>query len=335
VSRRRGRGRRGAGLSVPGMVPGMVLGTALGMALATTLGAGLVALPAAAAQPDAPPAAATLTVELAPREITVGDRVEAVLTLRGAAATLPAFPVWEEHWGDAEILAAAPPVDEGGGVWRQRLALTVFVTGLATLPAVDVSLPAAAATATSEPQVITVRSVLPADDAEAAPQAPEPVRALPAGGLFWWSAGLLGLGCAALAAFVLRRARAVQGAVAALALGPFEALEAALARLRRENEVERLVTGMSLELRRYLGRAIGFRAAEATTTEVQRGLRDKSLPADLVRDTLGLLREADRVKFARGRADRDWAGRRLEDVAALARRVEEWLEPESGVEAAP
>ncbi len=241
----------------------------------------------------------------------------------------PSFPVWEGHWGDAEILSVELPLDEGGGVWRQRLALTVFETGLATLPAIEVRVPAAAETetVTSAPQVIDVRSVLPADEAEAAPQAPEPVRALPVGGGFWWAVAALTLGCLGLAYFVWRKASEIGRALASLALSPFDALGEALERLRREADAERLVTGLSLELRRYLGRSVGFRAAEGTTTEVQRGLREGALPPELVRETMSLLREADRIKFARGEADRDWAGRRLDDAAALARRVEEWLRP--------
>ncbi len=288
----------------------------------------------APAQPTATSAAPelpTLTVELEPTAIAVGDRVEAVLTLStsGALSGPPSFPVWEEHWGDAEILATGLPVDEGRGVWSQRLALTVFETGVATLPSIEVRVPEAAdtSTATSPPGIIEVRSVLPADESEVMPQAPDPVRALPAGGAFWWVVAILFLGCLVLAYFVWRKASEVGRALASLALSPFDALGQALQRLRRETDAEQLVTGLSLELRRYLGRAVGFRAAEGTTTEVQRGLRDRALPPELLRETMGLLREADRIKFARGAADRDWAGRRLDDGAALARRVEDWLRP--------
>jgi hypothetical protein len=306
----------------------------LAFPLAGFVAAGLALAGLASAQapaPAEPVETPKLSVEIAPLTIAVGDRVEAVLTLRAGAGLSgpPSFPVWEEHWGDAEILATELPMDEGGGVWRQRLSLTVFATGLATLPAVEVRVPRAEETlaATSPAQVIEVRSVLPEDEAEAVPRPPDAVRALPVGGGFWWVVAILGLGCLVLAYFVWRKASEIGRTLASLALSPFEALGKALERLRRETDAERLVTGLSLELRRYLGRAVGFRAAEGTTTEVQRGLREGSLPPELVRETMSLLREADRIKFGRGAADRDWAGRRLEDAAALSERVEDWLRP--------
>jgi hypothetical protein len=285
------------------------------------------------------PLEASLTVEVSTTTATVGDRLDATLTFTAGAplAEPPRFPIWEEHWGDAEILEVDEPVDEGNGVWRQHLALTLFETGLATLPAVEVEMPTTglAATVTSEPTIVDVESVLPSGEEEIAPQPPEPVRALPAGRSFWWAAAILGSACAILGFLLLRAMHRVHTALAALALSPIEALGQAIRRLRAEPDPERLFTGLSLELRRYLGRAIGFPAAEGTTTEIQRQLRDQQLSPDLIRETLALLREADQIKFARRATDPERAGRRLDDAERLARDVEEWLRPPTEDEAEP
>ena len=72
-------------------------------------------------------------VEVAPEFITVGDRVEAKLTLvwdGGTPASQPRFPAWQETWGDAEVLAAgeieAFKYPSGRWVYSQTVVLTAF-----------------------------------------------------------------------------------------------------------------------------------------------------------------------------------------------------------------
>jgi hypothetical protein len=292
----------------------------------------LAQVPAAGKNPDSavPP---RLTVELTPQSISIGDQVEVLLTLEieASPAAAPRFPTWGQHWGDAEVLAVDEPQDEGNGIWRQRLSITVFETGLATLPAVEVQVPLqdqAPSVASTGPKVLQVESILPPGEQEIAPQPPEPVRQLSAGLRFWWAAAVLGLACAVLGLLLLRAAQRIRQSLAAMALNPLEALSQALVRLRTEDDARRLLTGLSLELRRYLGRAVGFPAAEGTTTEIQRRLREREVPPELVRDTLALLREVDQIKFARGVADTRQANSRIDDTEQLAKRVEEWLQPE-------
>ncbi len=82
----------------------------------------------APAKPAAPPAAPAFPVEVAfapvvterAGEVTVGDRVEAILTVKlpaGQLAGAPRFPVWGESWGDVEVREKAPArkVSEQGG----------------------------------------------------------------------------------------------------------------------------------------------------------------------------------------------------------------------------
>ena len=56
-------------------------------------------------------AAPRVTVTLNPQQPTVGDRVEAVLTLTVPTAELaadPRFPAWSGRWGEAEVLLEGP-----------------------------------------------------------------------------------------------------------------------------------------------------------------------------------------------------------------------------------
>jgi hypothetical protein len=314
------------------------------LAMASTLCGALCAAAAfaQAASEGVPPATtaedpASLTVTVSPAEPRIGDRVQAEIILRttGPATAEPRFPVWEERWGDAEVLAVEPARRMADGSWRQGVTLAIFETGPATLPAVEVQVPLADGTtraARSQPLVVPVASILPqGGEEEVTALPPEPVRPLPAGPGFWWAVAGLALACTALGCLLWRASRRVREAVAALALSPIEAFTRALERLRREGDSERLFTGLSLELRRYIGRALGFPAAEGTTTEIQRRLRERGLPPDLVRETLELLREADRVKFARGGAERPRAERRLSDAERLADAVERWLQPPEAV----
>jgi len=96
----------------------------------------LLALPAAAQ--TGPKVEVSLTAQ---DQLTVGDRVEAVLTLRMDPSTLagePRFPVWGTSWGDAEVLAkgeaglvpSGPLAD--GFFTLTEFKQTMYLTALAT-----------------------------------------------------------------------------------------------------------------------------------------------------------------------------------------------------------
>ena len=139
-----------------------------------------------------------VNVQLTPREITVGDRVSAELTLvwDGEAPTdAPRFPTWQEAWGKAEILeiseVEAYDDPEGRQVYTQTLVLTAFETGEISLPPMRVAVPLAESTVEvpTRAAAFAVTSVLPpapesegaAPDAageEIAPRPPAPLREL-------------------------------------------------------------------------------------------------------------------------------------------------------------
>lgn len=304
------------------------------------LAALLVALPAAAQTPP------KVEVALTPQgELTVGDQVQAVLTLRVDPATLngnPRFPVWGPSWGDAEVVAKGEPeriAENGGTVWRQRLVLAGFRTGKIDLPPVEVAVPLRDSTVqarTPEGLALTVRSVLPAGEEEPAPKPPAPPRQLPIGAPFWWTLGASLIVLALLGGLLWRqrRARSAEAEVTRPQLPPFDELLGELDRLAAEPSAVRLHTRLSLALRSYLGRSLDFPAAESTTSEIHRSLLSRRMPGALVRQTVELLRSCDMVKFARQEAGEDRARERLAAARQAGREIETWARPVEPVDLA-
>lgn len=331
------------------------------VAAAAILVASALMSPAArgATAPPAAAAGADLRVEVAPGPYTVGDRIEVTLsvTVPGPPGTQPRFPAWGETWGEAEIVESSPPrqveaaeveaADSGGSrtEWRQRLILAGFRPGRLELPPREIAVPLGETVRLSTPAglAVEIASVLPAaagdDGAEEIPppRPPAPPRDLPYGAAFWWTLAA-GLGLLAALAWLAaaRRRQAAVAAAAARALPPLEELERSLAAARGAASPIEALAGVSLALRRFLGRTLGFPAAESTTSEVHRQLLARHLPTGLPRRAVDLLRACDLVKFARqpapdGAVDR-WAG----EAGGIGREVERHLrppEPEAATEA--
>jgi hypothetical protein len=306
--------------------------------LAAAVGTGVVSEPA-------------LTARVTPAEVTVGDRVRVELEVALPAGTeelppthLPALPPDLRRWGDAEVLGASDaqllPGSEQAPRYRFHLLLAAFRPGEVSLPPIEVSLPSrsrddgrpgqpAVLLRTPEGLGFAVRSVLP--PGQPTPQPPAPPRALPVGAAFWWTAGALGLAVAvAGAALLLQRRRLPSGAAAAApALPPLAGLLRELAALRTGVSAERLHTGLSLALRRFLAALLGFPAAERTTSEIDRQLRNERLTAETRRGIVELLRRCDEVKFARRNAGDEEGRARLDAAERLAAGVEAELRPQA------
>jgi hypothetical protein len=289
--------------------------------------------------------APTLTVTLSEQEIRVGDLVEATLTLDlDDGAGEPSFPNWQRHWGAAEIreigevtraeLGGSGTTDSKVGArYSQRLVLTSFRPGTVTLPSATVSLAAAETTVevAAEPATFEVGSVLPVGEEQLEPKPPVPPRALPLGDRFWWTAGLLAVLTAGLLALILTRRRE-QSTTAVELIDPWQQLEQALARLATAADPETVFTGLSLELRRYLGHCLAFPAAESTTTELRRRLLRSGLPAGVCGDVVRLLVEADTVKFARKIPSPGRVSECLEQTRGAATEVRSFLQREAAAE---
>ena len=283
-----------------------------------------------------------LSVTLSRETIQVGDLVEALLEFNAAPGSgEPAFPNWQGHWGNAEIREVGAVVRSGisdaeaaaerpgrSVRYRQTLVLTAFRPGTVTLPPATVTVPGQRpASVSTESASFEVESVLPEGEEVLEPRPPEPPRALPLGDRFWWTAGVLSLLAAGLLALVLSRRRG-ESAVTETPVDPWDALEAALAELALASDAEIAFTGLSLELRRYLGRTLALPAAESTTTELRRRLRKTGLPASICAEVVALLVEADTVKFARENPLPGRVQACIDQARAAAGDVRSFLQPQ-------
>jgi hypothetical protein len=292
----------------------------------------LAALPLAA-QP-----APRLEVTLKPIQVTVGDPVEAVLTLRAPAGQLggePRFPVWGTSWGDAEVRAKndAVKTGEAGGmtIWQQRITLAAFRTGKVDLPPVQVAIPLKDRTVQAQSPAglsLDVRSVLPPGEKDPKPKPPAPLKQLPIGAPFWWTLAALSALCALLYWALWRQGRRKTASdVVRPQLAPFDELAAALDSIDREPSMLRLHTRLSLALRQYLSRALAVPALESTTSEVYRRLVGRRVPAPLVRQAVEVLRACDLVKFARQEVGATLGHERVTAARRLARDLDRFAQP--------
>ena len=281
-----------------------------------------------------------VAVELRPEEITVGDRVTARITLvwdGETPAAAPRFPAWQGAWGAAEVLevgAVESFGQAGRRVYSQSLVLTVFTTGEIELPPVTVTMELdgrAVEVRTRGGARLNVVSVLPRDRqlSELEPRPPAPFAPVAAGRRFLWTAAVLaalcGLAAAALAWRLARRG--APGAAPRTPLTPLEELMAAVTRIDPGAGSEPAHTAMSLALRRYLGRTLGFQAPERTTSEITRDLRRTRLASDVVDRALGLLSRCDQVKFARREVPEAETVSSLVALQEIGRDVDDALRP--------
>jgi hypothetical protein len=168
---------------------------------------------------------------------------------------------------------------------------------------------------------------------QAEPRPPAPLRRLELGSRFWWVAGALLLTC--LAALWILRAlvRDLDSGDSFVETAPMDELRSALAALRTETETVALHAGLSLAVRRFLGRTLDFTAPESTTTEIRQKLRLRQMPLELVRDVGELLSSCDLVKFARRAAPRETIEGRIEGAQSIANGVSKLLNEQENREA--
>ena len=255
--------------------------------LAALFATAAFAAPAPGAAAGSPPAPLpAVSVALPAGAVTVGERLEAVITLRlpagaPALAAEPRFPVWRDTWGEAEVREHGEPRRRAGtgtgtagaALYSQRLVLVAFRSGHVELPPVAIAVPFHSGTVqawTPDRLALSVRSLLPpgppgppgAGDLKRKPAAG--LVPLPLGAAFLWTLAVLGA-LAAGAVWLLwqrerRRRRAGTAVPAAPPLGPLAEMLAALDRLAAAPSALILHTGLSQALRRFLGRSLGFPA---------------------------------------------------------------------------
>lgn len=276
-----------------------------------------------------------LSVVISPAELTVGDRIEATITLHAPAGLAgdPRFPAWRESWGDAEVIAKSEPEkvseENGTAVWRQKVTLAAFRPGQVPLPPVAVAIPLRERTvevSTPADLALQVRSVLPADEQSPEPRPAAPPRQLPIGEPFWWTLAAMSALLLALL-YLLRRQGRAAAETAKPIRPPYQELLAELDLAGREPSSVAAHTRISLALRHYLGRTLAFPAAESTTSEIHRQLLGRRLAGPLVRRAVELLRACDLVKFARQEAGEERVRERLGVAREVGREIDAHLRP--------
>ena len=266
--------------------------------------------PLAGAQGD-PSARATLDLDVT--EMTVGDRVTAMLVVEHRADETV---VWPDSLDlePFEVLAFSPGpprVDGDRAVSEASIALTVFELGELEVPPIELLLADAGGAerrVLSDPFAVGVVSVGLDEGADI--RDVKGPRSIARNWLLLWPWLLLAAALGGLAYREIRR-RDRRGRtsdpVAVVALrSPHQAAHEALDRLERSNLLERgQVKAFHIEvsqiLRAYVEERFDLDALEMTTREVIDGLREKGLDAAVLDDGRRFLVACDLVKFAKRR----------------------------------
>ncbi len=285
----------------------------IGLGLAVTVSA-----PAGAAEPRA-------RLEVTPREATVGDPLEATLTVelptgtrlerRDLGPELGRFHVLAGMW---EGPREGPELDVW--VWRGRIA--AYETGALEVPPIELGVVSRAGSSTlrTESVPVSIRSVL-SPEAEAEPKLADlkPPVSLPPDYTALRRALLVLAGLLGAAGLLWWGGRRLAGRLAAVPpeLDPFRRLpphEWAYAELKRllegrrsgSGDVAALFEGLSHVIKMYLGARFRVRLLERTTAEVAPALQQAGVGEPHLGEVRRLLELCDRVKFARERpADSD------------------------------
>lgn len=278
--------------------------------------------------------APVLDLRITPEEVRVGDVVEATLEL-----TVPegfgeaTFPNWQRHWGSAEIRSIGDIEADGQSPNRRRysqtLSLVSFRPGAVLLDSQQVKLAGPEGSVeleTPKTAGFEVVSILPEQEEAHDPKPPTPPQELALGERFWWTFALLGALVAALAGLLVARQRRSASA-GTQQFDPWAAFERALARLADSRDAETIFTGLSLELRRLVGRSFGFPAAESTTTEIKRRMRRAGIPPEVGSRIIELLIEADGVKFAKRTPEKGRTEHCLRQARSTGRDIRAFVEP--------
>lgn len=269
---------------------------------------------------SAPAGGAHISVDVSPREATVGDRLRATVQLDlppdtkfdppSLGSELGSFTVMEGAWRGPEVSGERLRYTWSGTI-------SAFRTGETALPPVRLSIEhddGRREELSSEPVSVTVQSVLPPE-----PQTPEaeiadikqPASIRPDFRLAYTAAGILVLLLVASAVlWWLHRRYASRLAAVPQPSDPFhrvpphlwvyEELKRLLERrLPEQGQVELFFEELGRIVKLYLGGRFRVDLLERTTAEVPETLRQAGAPAAAIDEVVALLADCDQVKFAR------------------------------------
>lgn len=275
-----------------------------------------------------------VSAALAPDTATVGDMVRAAVRVRVPAGARVEFPDSLPLEGDLESAGRRSLESRESGDGRVVTAvypLRSWRPGVDTLPAVPFRMVfeggAAREGAAALPPLV-VRSVLPPDTAGLEARPPKDVLGPNRAWWTWLIVALLVLLAAAALIWWLRRQRQRRPAAVALPVPPRQRALAELDALRRERlieqgELEDAYARVSHTARSYLAALDPSWTMDRTTSELVAAMVGL-VGAERAARARSLLREADRVKFARSRPGRDQAERFWSEVRGW---VEAFSEP--------
>jgi hypothetical protein len=269
--------------------------------------------------PTAPEDVPTLTASADTTDVAVGERIRLAVDVRELGAWTVTSPPTTLDLDAFRLRAVERAPSEGG----ERLVLTLVALRAGDHEIPPIPLAIRRGTETGEiataPVPVRVRSNLAAET-DSAGVAAEPSLAPFKPALDAkrnWIPVVVAVVVTALAAvlgfWLLRKLRRRPAPVEAVAPTPKRPLrpawELALERLDRiaaadyvsRGELLRQYVEVTEALRQYLEDRYGVPALESTTEELNERLRGTPLPPELAARSLSLLREADLVKFAKGR----------------------------------
>lgn len=274
-----------------------------------------------------------LTID--PREgLATGDLVHVVVTVtlpEGDDVNVPrqAFTPFELH----AQRHRDRPIDGGRREWTFEIDLLALEPGEHELPALRLRVITAdgtVGTVRTEPQRITIGSLI-ANEPDAQPRpATRPVPVMQDDYTLAWALGILGaMLLTALLTWLVARWWSRRPKAAPPPPPPRPAWETALAKLdalrkKSDGMLERgehvaLVDGVSDALREYLGGRYDFNGLESTTDEVIARVRGARLPAGQVQEITALLGDCDLVKFAKAVPSEQQCGEMLAGAVRVVR----------------
>jgi hypothetical protein len=288
----------------------------------------------AIAQDGAPGAA---TIEVSPREATVGDPLATTIVVDAPAGASIEDGVLGPDIGSFRVLSGAWAKGEpaaGRARWTWTGSLAAYETGDLTLPPIEIRLvtEGTIAVVRTGAAPIRIRSVLPPEEAGASGEEAKPADLKPPASIepdftvLKKALAVVGLLLVlALAAWWLHRRYASRFAAVPAPTDPFhrvpphvwvyEELKRLLdRRLAEEGNVDLFFSELSRIVKQYLSGRYRVDLMERTTEEVPPPLQQAGAPPDAVRAARALLERCDLVKFAKLRPDAARCRAEVEDA---------------------
>lgn len=272
--------------------------------------------------------------------ISIGEPIEATLTLRQAANLRVSWPLVADSLFPLDVLSAAAPdstVSAEAVQIQQRFTLTAFDSGRYELPALGFQYlvvgESHTRTARAEALAITVLTV-PIDTAAAprdiAPIQEEPITVSEIGA---WGGTLLLLLAIGFGSwyYLKKRPKPVVEEIRPVIpqVPPYEIAMRGLAKVEAEKywqkgQIKPYYSALTDVVRTYIEQAFSVAAMESVTDEIVGDLEKKALPDKVLWPLKSLLRNADLAKFAKFNPDDQANLQAMETARSFIKETKNW-----------